>query len=312
MNQFKHIPVLLKESIDFLFPKQNGIYVDATLGGAGHSLEILKRTDGKAKLIGIDQDEDAIRAAEQKINGSGYKSTIIKGNFANIKEILEGSNIPAVDGILFDLGISSYQIETPERGFGLRTDGPLDMRMDRSLGTSAEDLVNQLEALELKKIIKEFGEERFAGRIANAIVREREKIPIKTTFQLKGIIEKALPPSAPQKKLNSVTRTFQALRIEVNAELENLKRALNDSIDLLKKHGRIVVISYHSLEDRIVKDKFRLEAKDCVCPPKFPKCVCDHEKRLNILTKKPVQPGEAEIEKNPRSRSAKLRAAERI
>ncbi len=312
MVKFEHIPVLLKESIDFLSPKPNGIYIDATLGGGGHSIEILKRTKGKARLIGIDRDEEAVKAAKKKIQEASFKADFIKDNFGNIKKIVKELDISSIDGILFDLGISSYQIDAPERGFSLRTDGPLDMRMDASLEVSAEDLVNKLEADELKKIIKEFGEERFAGRIANAIARSRREKPIKSTFELKDIIEKALLPGPPKQKLDGVTRTFQALRIKVNKELDNLNQGLNDSIDMLRKNGRIVIISYHSLEDRIVKNRFKMEAKDCICPPKFPKCICGHKRKLKMLTGKPIQPSKEEIERNPRSRSAKLRAAEKV
>jgi len=308
MMKFEHIPVLLKESIDFLSPKPDGIYIDATLGGGGHSLEILKRTKGKAKLIGIDWDEDAVETAKKRIR----EAVIIRDNFANLKSILNSLKIKFVDGVIFDLGLSSYQIETGERGFSLRKDGPLDMRMDKRLKITASDLVNKLDSDKLKKIIKNYGEERFAGRIANALVKARKSKPIDRTLELKRIIEKALPPSSPKRKLDSVTRVFQALRIAVNSELDNLKHALDDSIDILKKHGRIVVISYHSLEDRIVKQKLRLEAKDCICPPKTPRCVCGHKKKLKILTKKPIQPTRTEIESNPRGRSAKLRAGERV
>jgi len=311
MTIFKHTPVFLKESIDLLSAKEEGIYVDATIGGGGHSLEILKRTRGKIHLIGIDRDERALETSKKRIEEAGYNASFAKGNFADIKEILKGLNIDSVNGILFDLGVSSHQIDSPERGFSLRSDGPLDMRMDASLNISAEDLINDLGKEDLKRIIKEFGEDKFAGKIASAIVKAREEEHINTTFKLKDIIEKARGGS-PKQKLDSVTRAFQALRIEVNQELLSLNKALNDSIEILKKHGRIVVISYHSLEDRIVKDKFNLEARDCTCPPKFPKCVCSHEKKLNILTKKPIVPSAEEVDQNPRSRSAKMRAAERI
>ncbi len=307
-----HTPALLKETIEFLGPEPGGVFVDGTLGGGGHALAILDKLKGKGTLIGIDRDKDAILESEKKLGRMNGRLSLVNDNFSNIKEILGGLNIPFVDGILLDLGVSSRQIDSGERGFSLKADGPLDMRMDPSQKISAKDIVNDLDESALERIIREFGEERSARRIARSIVFRREHKPILTTFDLKGAIEDALGRIPPQKILDSLTRTFQAIRIAVNDELVNLSKALKDSVSCLHTGGRIVVISYHSLEDRMVKTIFREEATGCICPPRFPKCVCDHKKRLNILTKKPVTPSEAEIKANPRSRSAKLRAAERV
>lgn len=287
-DKYKHIPVLLKESIDLLNLREGGTYVDCTLGGGGHTLEIKTRSP-KSKVIGIDTDYEAILATQTKLAGFA-NIEIINDNFKNLKNFIK----KPVDGILFDLGVSSYQIDEPSRGFSLQKDGPLDMRMDQSQKLRAEDIINRSSPDELEKIFKEFGEERFSRRVAKAIVKERETKDIKSTFQLKEIIEKAIPI---WKKRESVTRIFQSLRIAVNQELENLKTALEDAIGLLKPKGRIVVISYHSLEDRIVKHTFKQASQDG---------------KLEILTKKPVQSKASETSSNPRAKSAKLRAAEKI
>jgi len=284
---FKHTPVLLKETIQFLNPKDNGTYVDCTLGGGGH-VENLKVQTSNLKIIGIDQDGEAIEAAKNRL-AKFDNIEFIKDNFKNLKKIIQ----QPVDGILFDLGVSSHQIDTAERGFSIQKDGPLDMRMDKGSKTTAEEIINTYREEELQKIFKEFGEERFAHRIAKAICRKRALEKIKTTFQLKEIVGKAIPT---WKKRESVTRIFQSLRIFINDELDVLKSALKDAIDLLKPGGRIVVISYHSLEDRITKHTLK-EAKQAL--------------QLQILTKKPVQAGLEELSLNPRSRSAKLRAGEK-
>jgi 16S rRNA (cytosine1402-N4)-methyltransferase len=307
-----HIPALLKETIELLDPKPGKTHIDATLGGGGHSEEILKRLNGKCKLIGIDQDSEAIEESRKKLSKYGESVILVKDNFVNIKEILKKLNIEKVNGILFDLGISSHQIDKAERGFSLRSDGPLDMRMDKSGGMTAANIVASYSKEDLAGIIKEFGEERSARRIAKSIVERRDEKPIKTTRELAETIEKTLAGIPPQRKLDSVTRTFQALRIAVNDELSKLSRALRDSIDILDEGGRLIVISYHSLEDRIAKTIFKDEASDCICPPRNPVCTCSHRKRVVILTKKPVTPDEAEVKSNPRARSAKLRAIERI
>ncbi|MFH1347246.1 MAG: 16S rRNA (cytosine(1402)-N(4))-methyltransferase RsmH [Candidatus Margulisiibacteriota bacterium] len=284
---FKHIPVLLKECIELLNIKDGGTYVDCTLGGGGHTEAILA-TGFKLQVTGFDQDQEAIDAAKQRL--SQYNNIeYVHDNFRNLKKILTEK----VDGILLDLGVSSYQIDEASRGFSIQKDGPLDMRMDKSLKLTAQTIINQFDQEELYKIFKEFGEERFSKRISNAICVKRDEQPIQTTWELKAIVEKAIPT---WKKRESVTRIFQALRITVNEELENLKTALQDAIDLLKPGGRIVVISYHSLEDRLVKHAFRNAKED---------------KKLKILTKKPIRSSEAEISSNPRAKSAKLRAGER-
>jgi len=311
MNKTYHTPVLLKESIEFLNIRPGKTYVDATLGGGGHSEEILKALKGKGRLIGIDQDDDALNYSKDRL--SKFKNiTFIKDNFANIKEISRSLRIEKIDGVLLDLGISSYQIDNPERGFSLRNDGPLDMRMDKNKELSAKDIINSYSLDEITHIIKSFGEDRKARRIAKFIVKEREKKPILRTIRLADIIKYAAGPGSPKSKLDSVTRTFQALRIVVNDELNKLSSAINDAIDCLSNKGRLVIISYHSLEDRIVKTIFKNMAKDCVCPKEVPVCICNHIKKIKILTKKPIMATEKEIENNPRSRSAKLRAAERI
>ena len=286
-STYRHLPVLLKESLDFLSLKPNGTYVDCTLGAGGHAAAIKSRCPA-SKVIGMDTDYDAIQAAQQKL-AKLDNIQIINDNFKNIKKFVK----KPVDGVFFDLGISSYQIDEPSRGFSLQKDGPLDMRMDRSQKLTAEEIINTSRQEELEKIFREFGEERFSRRVARALTRERERSAIKTTLELKRIIEAAIPV---WRKRESVTRIFQALRIAVNQELENLSSALRDSIDLLKTGGRIVVISYHSLEDRIVKHAYRAAGQ---------------ERKLKILTKKPVQPSGSEVSSNPRAKNAKLRAAER-
>ncbi len=290
---FKHTPVLLKEAVQFLNPKDNGIYVDCTLGGGSHSEKIKTQSASgglKSKIFAFDHDQDALDAAKTRL-AKFENITYIKDNFKHLKKHIQ----EPVDGILFDLGVSSHQIDTAERGFSIQKDGPLDMRMDKGLKTTAEEIINTYDKEDLQKIFKEFGEERFAYRIAKAICRKRGSEKIKTTFQLKEIVEKAIPT---WKKRESVTRIFQSLRIFINDELDVLKSALKDAIDLLKPGGRIVVISYHSLEDRITKHTFR-EIKSA------------SNGQLQILTKKPVQAGLEELSLNPRSRSAKLRAGEK-
>ncbi|MCX5725667.1 MAG: 16S rRNA (cytosine(1402)-N(4))-methyltransferase RsmH [Candidatus Saganbacteria bacterium] len=311
MNEYRHTPVLLNEAIKMIDPEPGDVIVDGTLGGGGHSEAILKNIKGKGHLIGIDLDMEAIEAGKERL--SGYKNvTLVHGNFADIKKIVNENGFKLVDGILFDLGVSSHEIDTAERGFSLRIDGPLDMRMDRSKAKTAAHLINTLDALRLENIFMEYGEERYSRRIARAIVRERDTKHILRTLHLANLIKSSVPGMAPDKKQGIVTRIFQALRIAVNFELDNLKNALRDSIELLKPGGRIIVISYHSLEDRIVKTIFREQAKDCICAKEVPVCICGHTKKIKILTPKPIGPTEAEIETNSRARSAKLRGAERL
>jgi len=302
---YKHIPVMPKEVIEYLNIRPKDLIIDASLGGGGHAKAILEASR-TVKLIGIDQDVDALEAAKENLKEFGDRVSFVRDNFSNIKSIIGDRKI---NGILFDLGVSSYQIDTSERGFSFQADAPLDMRMDMSHQTTACDLINSGSREEIGDIIRNYGEDRYFKRIASAIVKKR---PVSTTSELADIIKFSIPKTSPINTTKSIARVFQAFRIAVNRELDSLKKALEDSIGLLAPKGRIVVISYHSLEDRIVKDIFKRESVDCICPPKLPACVCDHRKKLNILTKKPVTPGDAELQENPRSRSAKLRAAEHI
>lgn len=310
--EFYHEPIMLEKVIEFLEPRPGGIYVDCTIGGAGHSREIVKKILPDGLLIGIDQDLDAIRASEKNLEQYKENVKLIHDNFKNIKFILGNLGIFSVNGILMDLGVSSYQLDEGERGFSYNKEALLDMRMDKTKKLTAEDLVNNLSEEELKEIIKEYGEERWAGRIARFIVKEREKKRIKTTLELVEIIKKAIPAPARREGPHPAKRTFQALRIAVNNELEILESAVCDAVDCLASGGRIAVITFHSLEDRIVKNIFRKLENPCVCPSDFPICICNQKPKLKILTKKPLVPEEKEIIKNPRARSAKLRVAEKL
>lgn len=305
-----HKSVLLDESIDGLNIKEDGIYVDCTLGGGGHTEEILKRA-AKGKVIGIDQDDYAIERAEEKL--SNFKNFVaVKNNFSNIGEILEDLKIESIDGILFDLGVSSFQLDIPERGFSYNYDMPLDMRMDKGQTTTARHIVNGYEENELSRILWDYGEEKWAARIAKFIVEEREHEFIETTGQLVSIIKKAVPKQVRMEGSHPAKRTFQAIRIELNRELEILESTVKTSVDKLNKGGRICVITFHSLEDRIIKNTFAELNKDCICPPEFPKCMCDHRRKLKIISKKPIIPSEEELTYNRRSHSAKLRIGERV
>jgi len=307
--EYSHKSVLLKETIEYLNIKPEGIYVDGTLGGGGHSEEILKRlTTGK--LIAIDRDLDAIKASKERLKN--YKNVeYINDNFKNIKEILKSLNIDKVDGILLDLGVSSYQLEEVKRGFSYMKDAPMDMRMDKNSPFSAYDVVNKYSQQELERVIREYGEEKWASRIAKFIVKEREKGEIKTTFQLVEIIKNAIPASARREGPHPAKRTFQAIRIEVNEELKGLDKAIEDMVEVLRGKGRIAIITFHSLEDRIVKNTFKKLENPCTCPPNMP-CICGKKPVVKIITKKPVVPSKEEIETNSRSRSAKLRVAEKL
>lgn len=310
MTEFSHIPVLKQQTIELLNIKPNGVYVDGTLGGAGHSKEIQKQAKIKL-LVGIDQDEEALAAAKKNL--ADYNNVVyVHDNFRNITNILNALNIDEVDGILVDIGVSSYQIDADERGFSFRLDSKLDMRMDKSKSFSAYELVNEYSEENLTKVIRDYGEEKFAKSIARHIVKAREEKPIETTKQLEQIILSSVPRYKGQDGRSNVQRTFQAIRIEVNGELDALSEFLEQATDLLKIGGRLAVISFHSLEDRIVKQKFKELATGCVCPPDFPICVCGHKASVKIITKHPVEATDEEINQNSRSSCAKLRVVEKI
>ena len=310
---FQHQPVLLDEVIESLAIKPDGIYVDGTLGGGGHASEVAKRLTGDGRLIGIDQDADAVRAAGERLAPFGDHVTIVRDNYRNIAAVLKNLGIEAVDGIYLDLGVSSYQLDTPERGFTYRdADAPLDMRMDQREEKTAKDIVNQYSEQELFRLIREYGEEPFAKNIAKHIVLSRALKPIETTGELTEIIKAAIPAKIRAKGGHPAKRTFQALRIELNRELEVLEESLDQMIDLLNPGGRLAVITFHSLEDRIVKTRFRTSEAPCICPPEFPVCVCGRKSKGHVVTRKPVLPGRAEMEENPRSKSAKLRVFEKV
>ncbi len=308
--EFNHISVLRNESIEGLNINPNGFYVDCTLGGGGHSLEIAKRLDN-GKLISIDKDEDALNFAKTRLSEYLDKIIFVKGNFADIDKILDNDGVENVDGILADLGVSSYQLDTGERGFSFKKDARLDMRMDKSQSLDAEFVVNNYSEEELSKILYTYGEEKNARQIARKIVKIREKQPIKTTFQLRDIVVSSYPPKY-QNKASLCNKAFQAIRIEVNNELKDLTLAVEKMLSRLKKCGRICIITFHPLEDRIVKQAFKLHSTDCICPPRIPKCVCNHKADIKLITKHPIVPSETELNANSRSASAKLRIAEKL
>lgn len=309
--KFEHIPIMLNEVINGLNIKENGIYVDGTIGGAGHSIEIVKRLKS-GRLIGIDQDTDAIAKASEVLRDYKDKVQIVHDNFSNIKEVLNSLNIKKIDGILLDLGVSSHQLDEEERGFSYNKDAHLDMRMDMSKPFSAWDVVNKYSEKELENILWNYGEEKWAKRIAQFIVEERKLHPINTTLDLVTVIKKAIPKGARASGHHPAKKSFQAIRIEVNKELEILKSAIVDATKLLNPGGRICIITFHSLEDRIVKDTFKELNQSCICPPEIPVCICNKKKELNIITRKPIEPSIEEINLNQRSRSAKLRIGERV
>lgn len=309
---FKHVSVLLEECIENLNIKENGIYVDGTLGGAGHSSEIAKRLSDKGLLIGIDQDENAIKAAGEKLTPMKERIKLVRDNFSNIDAILQNLEIEGIDGILLDLGVSSHQLDEADRGFSYMHDAPLDMRMDTRQAVSAMEVVNSYTEKDLENIIKNYGEEKWAKRIANFIVDFRKEEPITTTHQLVDVIKRAIPKGARIDGPHPAKRTFQAIRIEVNGELEIINKTIDDAVRNLNSGGRICIITFHSLEDRIVKNAFRDLSNPCICPPEFPICRCDRKPAVKIITRKPIVPTEEELELNPRARSAKLRVAEKI
>ncbi|MCR4956203.1 MAG: 16S rRNA (cytosine(1402)-N(4))-methyltransferase RsmH [Lachnospiraceae bacterium] len=310
--EFKHVSVLLEETVGGLNVKPDGIYVDGTLGGAGHSYEICKQLNGNGRLIGIDQDEDAIKAASERLKDFKDKVTIVRSNYCNMKEELKKLDIEKVDGIMLDLGVSSYQLDTPMRGFTyMEEDAPLDMRMDNRKSLTAEYIVNNYSEEDLFHMIRDYGEDRFAKNIAKHIVIEREKQPIKTTGELTAIIKGAIPMKVQVTGGHPAKRTFQAIRIECNKELDVLRDTLDDMIELLNPKGRLCIITFHSLEDRIVKNHFKKAEDPCICPKEFPVCVCGRKPLGKVITRKPILPSEEELEVNSRSRSAKLRIFEK-
>lgn len=310
-KDYGHVPVLLHECLDALALRPDGVYVDGTLGRAGHSLEIAKRlTTGR--LIGIDRDETAITAAEERLADYMDRVTLVHSNFDRVGEILDELGLDGADGMLFDLGVSSPQLDEAERGFSYMQDAPLDMRMDRGAPLTARDVINDWSYEELRRILYEYGEERYAPVIARHICRAREQAPIERTGELVDIIKSAMPPQALREKQHPAKRSFQALRIAVNGELDALPPMLEAAVSHLHTGGRLAVISFHSLEDRIIKKSLQDMATGCTCPPNFPVCVCGKKPRIRLVSRKPIVAGEAELERNPRSRSAKLRVAEKV
>lgn len=310
--EFNHKSVLLYETVDSLNIKPDGIYVDGTLGGGGHAYEVCKRLGEGGRFIGIDQDADAIAAASERLKEFGDKVTIVRSNYVNIREVLENLGIQKADGIYLDLGVSSYQLDTPERGFTYREeDAPLDMRMDQRSDRTAADIVNGYTEMELYKVIRDYGEDKFAKNIAKHIVKAREQEPITTTGQLIEIIKAAIPAKVRAVGGHPAKRTFQAIRIELNQELEVLNQSIDTMIDLLNPEGRLSIITFHSLEDRIVKLRFRDNENPCVCPPDFPVCVCGRVSKGKVVTRKPIIPSDEELAENKRSKSSKLRVFER-
>ena len=310
-REFKHYSVLLNECIEGLDIDPDGIYVDGTAGGGGHSFAIASRLEG-GRLIAIDQDEAAIAAAGARLAPLGERATVVRSNFCEIARVCEELGIDEIDGLLLDLGVSSYQLDTPERGFSYTSDAPLDMRMDKRRSLSAYEVVNGYSEEKLKKIFFEYGEERFSAAIAAAIVRKRQTKPIESTAELSDIIKYAIPPAAREGGHHPAKRTFQAIRIEVNSELDVIEPAIRDAVSMLRKGGRIAIITFHSLEDRIVKQTFADLAKGCVCPRELPVCVCGRKPVVKQVNKKPILPSAEELEVNPRSRSAKLRIAVKL
>ena len=310
--EFKHKSVLLYETVDELNIKPDGIYVDGTLGGGGHSYEIAKRLSGGGRLIGIDQDEDAIKAAGKRLEPYMDRVTIVRNNYCNMDKVLDELGIDKVDGIMLDLGVSSYQLDAADRGFTYNVDTALDMRMDQRQEITAKDIVNEYSEFDLYRIIRDYGEDRFAKNIAKHIVAARQEKPIETTFELNDIIKAAIPMKVRATGGHPSKRTYQAIRIELNKELEVLENSIDMMINRLKPEGRLCIITFHSLEDRIVKTRFRNNENPCTCPPSFPACVCGKVPKGRVITRKPVVPTDEEINENSRSKSSKLRVFERV
>ena len=312
--EFNHKPVLLEECIENLNIRPDGIYIDGTLGGAGHSSEIYRRLGKEGTLVGIDQDAFALEISQERLRTIGGQAGLVfaKGNFRNIGEICRMHGIDKVDGILLDLGVSSHQLDESERGFSYQKDAPLDMRMDRQSKLDAGVIVNEYDEYEIKKIIRDYGEENWAARIAGFIVKARKEQRIESTGQLVEIIKAAIPSAARREGPHPAKRTFQAIRIAVNDELGALKQVVGDAVSVLGEGGRLCIITFHSLEDRIVKNEFQGREKPCTCPREFPVCVCGNKPELKVITRKPIIPSDSELDENPRSRSAKLRVAEKV
>lgn len=309
--KFNHTSVLLQETIDGLNIRPDGVYVDGTLGGGGHSYEIASRLSDRGQLIGIDQDEAAITAAGERLKEFGDRVIIVRSNYRNTKSILQSLQIEKIDGMMLDLGVSSYQLDTEERGFSYRYDAPLDMRMDKRQTLTARDIVNGYSEMELFRVIRDYGEDKFAKNIAKHIVAARQQSPIETTGRLNEIIKAAIPAKMRAEGGHPSKRTYQAIRIECNKELEVLRDSLEELIGLLNPGGRLCIITFHSLEDRIVKSAFKKAENPCTCPPSFPVCVCGKLSQGKVITNKPILPGEEELERNSRAKSAKLRIFER-
>lgn len=309
---FEHISVLLEETIAGLNVQKDGIYVDGTLGGAGHAYEVCSQLGENGRFVGIDQDEAAIAAGKERLAEFGDKVTIVRSNYCDMPKVLEELGIDKVNGILLDLGVSSHQLDTIDRGFSYKYDAPLDMRMDNRQNMTAKDIVNQYSEMELYRIIRDYGEDKFAKNIAKHIVRVRQEKEITTTYELNEAIKAAIPMKVRKNTGHPSKKTFQAIRIELNKELEVLNNTLQSMIDLLDEHGRICVITFHSLEDRIVKSIFRKNENPCTCPPSFPVCMCGKKPKGKVITRKPVLPSEQELERNRRAKSAKLRIFEHV
>ncbi len=311
--EFSHVSVMAKECMDALEPERGGIYVDCTAGGGGHSLEIAKRLPEGSRLICLDRDDNAIAACTARVKDYADKVTIVKSNFRNIASALDMIGVDKIDGVMWDLGVSSHQLDEGDRGFSYSKEAPLDMRMDQTEGKSAYDVVNYYSEDELKRIIRDYGEEKFASRVAQFICRRRETAPITTTTELADIISSAIPAQKRMKESqHPARRTFQAIRIEVNGELDAIEPSISAAVERLNPGGRLAVITFHSLEDRITKETFKTLSTGCTCPPEFPVCVCGGKPKINLLSRKPLLPSDEELEINPRSRSAKLRIAEKV
>jgi len=309
---FRHVPVMAEEVLRFLEPHSGGIYLDGTLGGGGHARLILEATAPDGILVGLDRDAAALNAAAKGLAGFGARAMLRQGNYSELSGHLATLGITALDGVLLDLGVSSHQLDSPERGFSFREDGPLDMRMNPAEGLTAATVIAEAEADDLKRIFREYGEERWAGRIAREIVATRQAQPIQTTLQLADLVSRVVPRSKGPQRIHPATRVFQALRIHVNGELDNLRLGLDAAVGKLKDGGRLVVISFHSLEDRIVKQAFRAHATGCICPPRLAVCTCGKTPVARLLTRKGMRASVAEIENNPRARSAVMRAIEKL